>query len=74
MFVDNDPPPSPHPIPDPARFLRVFRDRKPRGVISLPGCIAEAVLGEESSDGGEEGSSKKEPRRARVPNGYFGLR
>ncbi|CAM9446127.1 unnamed protein product, partial [Hapterophycus canaliculatus] len=50
-------------------------DRKPRGVISLPGCIAEAISdGEESSTGDEEQQFQKESRKSRVPAGYFGLR
>lgn len=53
-----------------------FRDRKPRGVISLPGCIAEAVSNDDSSDvtGDESPRKEKEPRKSRVPNGYYGLR
>ncbi|CAN0066695.1 unnamed protein product, partial [Ectocarpus sp. 6 AP-2014] len=51
-------------------------DRKPRGVISLPGCIAEAVSSDEQEPAGEDLAARKEkePRKSRVPNGYYGLR
>ncbi|CAM9381017.1 unnamed protein product [Ectocarpus sp. 8 AP-2014] len=51
-------------------------DRKPRGVISLPGCIAEAVSSDEQEPAGEDVAARKEkePRKSRVPNGYYGLR
>lgn len=54
-------------------FLGCPSDRKPRGVISLPGCIAEAVNVDEDYTS-VEGVIKKEPRKARVPKGFFGLK
>lgn len=54
-------------------FFGCPSDRKPRGVISLPGCIAEAVNVDEDYTS-VEGVIKKEPRKARVPKGFFGLK
>lgn len=53
--------------------MDTIRDKKPRGVISLPGCVAEPVSAEEIETYGEAGG-KKEPRKNRVPKGYYGLR
>lgn len=52
-------------------------DKKPKGVVSLPGCVAEAVEDDDNDTNSEisNGSSaKKEPRKSRVPKGYHGLR
>lgn len=51
----------------------VCSDRKPRGVISLPGCVAEAVPDAEDTPYSES-PSRRESRKVRVPPGFFGLR
>lgn len=47
-------------------------------MISLPGCIAEAVSDDDDEADGEGNKNasvkEKEPRKSRVPNGYYGLR
>lgn len=52
-------------------------DKKPKGVISLPGCVAEAVEVDDNDTNSEMsngGGGKKEPRKSRVPKGFYGLR
>ena len=47
-------------------------------MISLPGCIAEAVPDDDDEADGEGNKNasvkEKEPRKSRVPSGYYGLR
>ncbi|CAN0186707.1 unnamed protein product, partial [Pylaiella littoralis] len=47
-------------------------DNKPRGVLSLPGCIAEAV--DDDKARAVDDPAAQDPRKSRVPTGYYGLR